>query len=213
MGLLVPECYVTRTNGSLTAAAQHLRARLYLRSLRARNRSGFASRNHGESQLLLHQQLQHQLLTLKGQYDVFEMQARPSWGTTRPAESPNRQLQLLHWVQLMLLLQCCARILQDVRASHEDVHALDREQHRHAVVRRRSPGSEIGGTATPRPAQRSRQPAWQASHPAFCGRGGAICVRNWYAYAGLLMYPGGVIAPAPAETADCTHYNTTCLVT
>ena len=27
MGLPVPECYVTRTNGSLTAAAQHLRAR------------------------------------------------------------------------------------------------------------------------------------------------------------------------------------------
>ena len=156
----------------MTGAAQHLRARLYLRSLRARNRSGFASSNHGESQLLLHQQLQHQLLTLKGQYDVSEMQARPSWGTTRPAESPNRQLQLLHWVQLMLLLQCCARILQDVRASHEDVHALDREQHRHAVVRRRSPGSEIGGTATPRPAQRSRQPAWQASHPAFCVTGG-----------------------------------------
>ena len=173
MGLLVPECYVTRTNGSLTAAAQHLRARLYLRSLRAWNRSGFASSNHGESQLLLHQQLQHQLLTLKGQYDVSEMQARPSWGTTRPAESPNRQLQLLHWVQLMLLLHCCARVLQDVRASHEDVHALDREQHRHAVERRRSPGREIGGTTTPRPAQRSRhsQRGRQAI-PPFAARGG-----------------------------------------
>ena len=68
MGLLAPECYVTRTNGSLTAAAQHLRLRLYLRSLRARNRSGFAGSNNGESHLLLHQQLQHHLLTLKGHY-------------------------------------------------------------------------------------------------------------------------------------------------
>ena len=114
MGLLVPECYVTRTNGPLTEAARHLRARLYLRSLRARNRCGSARSSHGESHLLLHQQLQHQLLTRKGRYEVSELPARPSWGTTRPAESPNRQLQLLHWVQLMLLLHNCASVLQEV---------------------------------------------------------------------------------------------------
>ena len=80
---------------------------------------------------------------------------------------------------------------------HGDVQAVGSEQHRHAVERRRSPGSEIGGTATPRPAQRSRQPAWQASHPAFCGTGGGL-----YAYVSGMRTQG---APAPAETADCTH--------
>ena len=88
---------------------------------------------------------------------------------------------------------------------HGDVQAVGSEQHRHAVERRRSRASEIGGTATPRPAQRSRQPAWQASHPALCGTGGL------YAYVpGMHKQvcsgtPDGVTATAPAETADRTR--------
>ena len=88
---------------------------------------------------------------------------------------------------------------------HGDVQAVGSEQHRHAVERRRSRASEIGGTATPRPAQRSRQPAWQASHPALYGTGGL------YAYVpGMHKQvcsgtPDGVTATAPAETADRTR--------
>ena len=41
--------------------------------------------------------------------------------------------------------------------------------------------------------------------PARAPRGASWRVRNWYVYAGKLMYPGGVTATAPAETADCTR--------
>ena len=154
------------------AASRHLLLMLYLRSLHARNRGGFAGSSNGESQWLLQQQLQHPLLTLKGQNEVSELPAWPSQGTRRPPEALIRQQQLLHFTQLMLLLHCYARVLQHERAWHGDVHAVDREQHRDAVERRRSRGPTSSGAAAPRPAQRSRQPAWQASNPAFCGTGG-----------------------------------------
>ena len=104
MGLLAPECYVTQTQNSLTVATRHLCLRLHLRSLRARNRGGFASSSNGESHLLLHQQLQHPLLTLKGEYEVSELPARPSQGTRRPPEALVRQLMLLLQLQLVLNL-------------------------------------------------------------------------------------------------------------
>ena len=149
---------------------------------------------------MLHQQLQHQILTRKGPYEVSELPARPSWGTTRPPEWPDRQLQLLHWLQLMLLLQCCARFLL-----HDQASARRRAGGRQRTAPTCCRASEIGGTATPRPAQRSRQLAWQASHPALYGTGGL------YAYVpGMHKQvcsgtPDGVTATAPAETADCTR--------
>ena len=155
MGLLVPECYVTLPNGPLTEAARHLRARLCLRSLRARNRCGSARSSHGESHLLLHQQLQHQILTRKGPYEVSELPARPSWGTARPPEWPDRQLQLLHWLQLMLLLQCCARFLL----------------HDQASARRRAGGRQRTAPtccrAPPKSSQRDRRYGHATPSPAF----------------------------------------------
>ena len=46
--------------------------------------------------MLLQQQLQHPLLTLKGQNEVSELPAWPSQGTRRPPEPLIRQQQLLH---------------------------------------------------------------------------------------------------------------------
>ena len=97
-------CYKIHTHESPMAASRHLLLMLYLRSLHARNRGGFAGSSNGESQWLLQQQLQHPLMTLKGRHEVSELPAWPSQGTRRPPEALIRQQQLLHFTQLMLLL-------------------------------------------------------------------------------------------------------------
>ena len=165
-------CYKIRTHESPMAAPRHLLLMLHLRSLHARNRGGFAGSSCHLQACLQIQQLQALPQLVDGRFDASELPARSSWGTRWPPEPPNPQQQLLQLIQLELLLQCCAKVLQHHRAADGDVHAVDREQHRDAVERRRSRGPTSSGAAAPRPAQRSRQPAWQASNPAFCGTGG-----------------------------------------
>ena len=74
-GRLAPVCYKIRTHESPMAAPRHLLLMLYLRSLHARNRGGFAGSSCHLQACLLIQQLQALPQLVNGRFDASELPA------------------------------------------------------------------------------------------------------------------------------------------